>query len=114
MDLTESGFRPPCWPAATPCPNPCAAQVRDQITRNHVRLHGPWAGWRLAGRDLVGPDGDLLSPARLQGLAWRQDAEIRLAHVRARNAARTHAGTVTVIRLPVQDWHAERFGSRAG
>ena len=49
--------------------------------RNHVRLHGPWAGWRLAGRDLVSPEG---------------------------------IGMVTVIRMPVRDWHAERFGSRAG
>lgn len=53
---------------------------------------------------------------RLQGLAWRQDAEMRLAHVRARNATAKagHRGMVTVIRMPVRDWHAERFGSRAG
>ena len=57
MNLTESNFRPPCWPADGSAPNTCAAQMRDQITRNHVRLHGRWAGWRLAGRDLVSPEG---------------------------------------------------------
>ena len=54
-----------------------------------------------------------MSPTRLQGLAWRQEAEIRLAHVRARNEAAKagHRGMVTVIRMPVRDWHAEHFGS---
>lgn len=32
-----------------------------RIVRNHVELHGPWLGWRLAGRDLVAPDGQRLS-----------------------------------------------------
>ena len=80
---------PPCWPADQACPNQ---------------------------RDLVSPEGIRMSPMRLQGLAWRQDAEMRLAHVRARNATAKvgHRGMVTVIRMPVRDWHAERFGSRAG
>lgn len=114
MDLTESGFRPPCWPEATPCPNTCAAQVRDQITRNHVRLHGPWAGWRLAGRDLVSPEGVRLPERRLRGLVWRVEAEERVAKARARKANSGHRGMVTILRVPVRDWHAERFGSRAG
>ena len=46
--------RPPCWPPDTPCPNTCAQAQADRIIRNHVELHGPWAGWRLAGRDPVG------------------------------------------------------------
>ena len=114
MDLTASGGRPPCWPADAACPNDCAAQVRDQLTRNHVRLHGPWAGWRLAGRDLVSRDGDRLSPERLRGLAWRQPAEARRDAAKARNTNSGHRGVVTVLRIPVRDWHAERFGSRAG
>jgi Phage protein. len=114
MDLTDSDFRPPCWPAKTPCPNQCAAQVRDLITRNHVRLHGPWAGWRLVGRELVSPDGVRMSAERARGLAWRVEQEERLARIRARSSARSHRGTVTVVRIPVRDWHAERFGSIAG
>ncbi|UNK57349.1 hypothetical protein MNQ95_14635 [Pseudoxanthomonas daejeonensis] len=44
MDLTASNFRPPCWHADQACPNQCAEQVRDQIARNHVRLHCPSFG----------------------------------------------------------------------
>ena len=57
-----------------------------------------------------------MSPTRLQGLAWRQDSEIRLSNVRKRNEAAKagHRGMVTVIRMPVRDWHAERFGCVAG
>lgn len=114
MDLTASNFRPPCWPENQQCPNHCTEQVRDQIVRNYVRLHGPWAGWRLVGRDLVSPEGIRMSAERLKGLAWRQDAEIRLAHTIKRNQAAKagHRGMVTVIRMPVRDWHAEHFGSR--
>jgi len=52
---------------------------------NHVALHGQWAGWRLAGRDLVSPDGDRINPQRLRGLLFRQDAEARVAKARAIN-----------------------------
>lgn len=97
MDLSASGHRPPCWPAGQPCPNACAAQVRDLVARNHVKLSGPWAGWRLAGRDLVSPEGIRFSPERLRGLAWRQEAEARLAHIRATH--RRPEPLVTVIRV---------------
>lgn len=113
MDLTETANRPPCWPAGQPCPNNCAAQVRDMIALNHCRLHGPWAGWRLAGRELVSPDGVRLSAERVRGLAWRQEAEQRLAHVRARRKQVTGDAVVTVIRVRNNDWHAERFGTRS-
>ena len=113
MDLTASDHRPHCWPAGTPCPNACAAQVRDQVTRNHVRLHGPWAGWRLAGRDLVSPDGVRMSAERVRGLAWRVEQEARIAAARAKRQS-GHRGMVTVLRVRNSDWHAERFGQRAG
>jgi Phage protein. len=113
MDLTASDHRPPCWPAGTPCPNACAAQVRDQVTRNHVRLHGPWAGWRLAGRELVSPDGVRMSAERVRGLAWRVEQEARIAAARAKRQS-GHRGMVTVLRVRNSDWHAERFGQRAG
>lgn len=114
MDLIASDNRPPCWAPRTPCPNPCAQQVHDQVTRNHVRLHGPWAGWRLVGRDLVSPDGMRMSAERVRGLAWRQEAEGRLAAIRARNSNSGHRGMVTVLRVRNSDWHAERFGTCAG
>lgn len=114
MDLSASGHRPPCWPDSTPCPNACAAQVRDLITRNHVRLHGPWAGWRLVGRDLVSPDGVRMSAERVRGLAWRQETETRLAAVKARKKRVSEDAIVTVLRVRQSDWKAEHFGSRVG
>lgn len=112
MDLTATENRPPCWEPGKACPNQCAAQVLDQVTRNHVRLHGQWAGWRLAGRDLVSPEGVRVSPERLKGLMWRQEQEARIAASRERKSG--HRGVVTVLRIRNSDWHAERFGSCAG
>jgi Phage protein len=36
----------------------------------HLDLRGPWAGWRLRGRELVSPHGDRVSVTRLTGLLW--------------------------------------------
>lgn len=80
---------PPCWPAETPCPNECAAALFQRVVYNHHDLTGPWAGWKFRGRDLISPAGTRLSPARVEGLAWRQVSEARLDAVRARKAARS-------------------------
>ena len=87
-----------------------------RVVHNHCELHGPWSGWRMAGRELVSPEGDRITPERLQGLLWRQAAEARRDAAQARNEARKagHRGLVTVLRVAVADWHAERFGSSAG
>ncbi|WP_156455703.1 MULTISPECIES: hypothetical protein [Stenotrophomonas] len=45
--------RPPCWPTGEQCPNACASAHHRRIIENHVELHVPWAGWRLAGRNLA-------------------------------------------------------------
>lgn len=63
-------------------PNACAAAHYRRIIDNHVRLTGPWAGWRLAGRDLVSPAGERINPERLRGLIFRQAAEERVARSR--------------------------------
>lgn len=75
---------PPCWPDGQPCPNTCAAALHDRTVHNLHSLYGPWLDWRMAGRDLVSPDGDRISPERLRGLLWRQAGEARLASARAR------------------------------
>lgn len=105
--------KPPCWPEGQGCPNDCAAQHYERTIHNKTPLHGPWSGWRMAGRDLVTPDGVRLSPERLRGLAWQQEAETR------RDAARTKreqrfGRMVTVVRIDQHDWHRERFGTVAG
>ncbi len=103
---------PTCWQ----CKAESSTAHHDRVVHNRHELHGPWSGWRMAGRDLVSPDGDRIAPARLQGLLWRQRAEARRDAARARNASRKagQRGLVTVIRIQHRDWHRERFGSSAG
>lgn len=105
-------MRPPCWPDG-PCPNDCARDLHDRIAHNRTRLNGPWEGWRMAGRDLVAPDGDRITPERLRGILWRQEAEARRDALRARRKPRS-GHVVTVLRIRQDDWHRESFGAVAG
>lgn len=108
--------RPPCWPEGKPCPNWCADERYQRTVYNRHHLPAPWDGWRFAGRDLVTPGGDRISPERLKGMAWRIQAEARRDAARSRNDARKAVGSglVTVLRIRNSDWHAERFGTSAG
>ena len=72
---------PPCWPEGRVCPNDCAIQLHDRILHNLTPLHGPWAGWRMAGRNLVSPDGERIPVGRMQGILFREAAMKRLANV---------------------------------
>lgn len=56
--------RPPCWPEGRPCPNNCAYQLAERTVYNLTPLYGQWAGWRMAGRVLVSPDGDRIRNGR--------------------------------------------------
>ena len=78
--------RPPCWPEALPCPNICAAALHDRTVFNKGPLYGPWAGWRLAGRVLVSPDGDRISPERLRGILFQEAARARLQRAATNSA----------------------------
>lgn len=107
--------RPPCWEAGKACPNACAHDVHRRVIDNHVELSGDWAGWRLAGRDLVAPTGERIPERRLRGLLWRSDAcDLRDA-ARARNAARKvrQQSMVKVVVVDLGDWRERHFG-RAG
>lgn len=84
----------------------------DRVVHNKTALHGPWQGWRMAGRYLVGPDGQRITPERLRGLAWRVGQEERLDAAKARNSG--HRGMVTVLRIENADWHRDHFGQVAG
>lgn len=108
--------RPPCWPDGQSCPNDCAADHYDRTVHNKHWLPEPWQGWRFAGRELVAPDGERITPERMRGLLWRQAAEARLTAVQARSAARKAVSSdmVTVLRIKNRDWHAEHFGTCAG
>jgi len=66
--------------------------------RHHQHLGGPWAGWRMAGRVLVSPDGDRITPERLRGLLWRHTLEQRRDEARSRREKRVTSGEVTTLR----------------
>lgn len=106
----------PCWPDGERCPNPCAAAHYDRTVHNLTSLAGPWAGWRLAGRELVSPDGQRFTTERLRGLAFRLDAEARLERARAKNAkakaVRREMVKVVVVDLD-DDWRRRHFGTTA-
>jgi hypothetical protein len=95
--MNQSGT-PPCVSRGSAL-NACARAVQEWTVRAVGALHGPWQGWRLAGRWLVTPDGVRLSPERVRGLAWRQDAEARRDAAKARNATQDQLVRVVVVRL---------------
>lgn len=65
---------PPCSPRGIA--NSCASALYEWRVNGRGPLGGDhWRGWRLAGRVLVSPDGDRISPERLRGLLWRERAE---------------------------------------
>lgn len=70
---------PPCWPDGQTCPNDCAGQLYDRTIYNKTDLHGAWNGWRMAGRVLVSPDGDRISPERLRGILIVEELRHRRA-----------------------------------
>lgn len=68
---------PPCWPDGHPCPNPCAAALYERDVYGKQYLTAEWQGWRLAGRVLVSPDGDRISPERLRGILFHESMRSR-------------------------------------
>ena len=94
-----------------PTPEEMAARIYALMVRNHTPLYGPWNGWRMAGRELVDPDGTRFTPQRLRGLAWHQDASNRLNNAVARNARRKASSgrqTVKVVVVDLADWMERR------
>lgn len=77
-----------------------------------------WNTWRFTdgGRYLRSPDGDLITPQRLQGLLWRDKMELRRAGYASRKAAEKQVRhqQVKVVVMDLVDWHARNVGSRAG
>ena len=52
----------------------CLAETSDEhyrrVVYNEAALFGEWRGWRLAGRDLVSPDGLRITAYRLRGILF--------------------------------------------
>ena len=89
-------------------PNDCASQRHDRIAHNVTLLHCRWAGWRMAGRELVSPDGDRISSERLRGIMFREAGLARIAACRNRRKAMAMA-MASVATLPPR----ERFDGSA-
>lgn len=87
----------------------------DRVVHNKTPLHGPWAGWRMAGRELVSPDGDRFTTTRMRGIAFRLEAEERLQRARARNAKANavRRQLVKVVVVDLGDWKRRHFGTTA-
>ncbi|MCD9096523.1 DUF3653 domain-containing protein [Luteimonas fraxinea] len=104
-------------PTCRHCEAESPTEHYDRIVHNRCSLHGPWRGWRLAGRDLVSPEGTRLTPERLKGLAFRLEAEERLQRARARNASRKATAVrrelVKVVVVDLDDWRRRHFGGSA-
>ena len=101
----------PCHVVGTK-PNACALAVHNLRAYGCADLGGPWAGWRLAGRDLVTPDGLRIPPERVRGLGWRQDAEVRRDRARAANEARhNHRQMVRVVVVTLAEFRSMPTGA---
>lgn len=95
------------------CETETPAEHFDRVVHNKTTLHGPWAGWRMAGNDLVSPDGDRVSPTRMRGILFRLQAEQRLERARARNAKAVRHELVKVVVVDLGDWKRRHFGTSA-
>lgn len=115
-DTYNLDSRPPCWEPGTQCPNSCASEHYRRVIDNHVTLTGPWAGWRLAGRDLVAPSGERIPERRLRGLLWHANAADLRDATRKKNAARKarQQSMVKVVVVDLGEWRERHFGTSAG
>ena len=102
-------------PTCRHCNRESDAAHYDRVVHNITPLHGPWSGWRMAGRDLVSPDGVRMTPERVRGYALRADLEARRDGARARNASRkaVRRELVKVVVVDLDDWRRRHFGSGA-
>lgn len=103
----------PCHVPGTK-PNACAVAAHELRAYGKADLGGPWKGWRLAGRVLITPEGQRLPVERVKGIAWRQDAEDRLAKIKAANRARAAERDnqpVKVVVVTLAEFRAARTGA---
>lgn len=98
-DTYNLDSRPPCWEPGTQCPNSCASDYYRRVIDNHVTLTGPWAGWRLAGRDLVAPSGERIPERRLRGTLREKPVSSRWS----RSLSLTWANGENATSEPAQD-----------
>lgn len=62
----------------------------------------------MAGQYLIAPDRTRITPERLRGIAWRQEAEARRDAARARNTPKRQLVRVVVVDL--DEWRRNGAG----
>lgn len=78
--------------------------IMDAQLNGRIDFVGKWNGWKLRDRDLVSPDGQRISPRRLEGLLWRDAMELRLAGFASRKQAESAKQVVRVVVVRLQDY----------
>lgn len=71
------------------------------VIHQQIDLTGPWRGWRIAGRDLVAPDGQRISPARMAGIMWRDDMELHKKGYASRRKAEADSKRNQLVKVVV-------------
>lgn len=99
---------PPCWRKGEKM-NLCAKANYDREVYNKTPLHDAWAGWRMAGRDLVAPDGQRINPQRLRGLMFRDELELRRAGYTSRKKAEKQQ-LVKVVVVQLDEYRRNGIG----
>lgn len=77
----------------------------ERVVNNRTALHGPWSGWRMAGRYLVAPmAGGRITPEQL-------GAHLAMQAQRAKLAAATRPGASTPLRIDPRHQPARKTAS---
>lgn len=77
------------------------AFMYEAVVHQRIDLTGPWRGWRIAGRDLVAPDGQRISPARMAGIMWRDELGLRLKGYASRRKAEADSKKNQLVKVVV-------------
>lgn len=83
------------------------AFMYEAVVHQHIDLTGPWSGWRVAGRELVAPDGQRITAARMRGLLWRDELELRRKGYASRRKAEADSKKnqlVKVVIIPLSQY----------
>lgn len=75
--------------------------MRAALVDQQIDLSGPWAGWRVRGRDLVAPHGQRIPARRLEGLLWREEMELRRAGFASRKKAEIAGRNTQLVKVVV-------------
>lgn len=83
------------------CHHESPAEHHDRVVYNKTPLFAEFTGWRMAGRDLVAPNGVRFRPGRLLAIAWAEK-QAAMKERRISDARPPSSGKV-VFTLPARE-----------